>query len=143
MSPIVEGRAGPMFYRKAINGVKPMALVVDADRATAEILRRQLHEFGFDTEAAATGVDGIVAARRSPPALVFVALQLNDARGDEFVGWLRSNPALSAVPVIAIRALGEAGPDGAGHTFAATLKKPVSSNSIRKALTTALEPHSC
>lgn len=120
-----------------------MALVVDTDVTTIEALRRQLDDLGFCTESAGTGVGGIVAARRTPPALVFVALQLNDARGDEFVGWLRSNPAMAKVPVIAIRALGEAAPSGVGRTFAAMLKKPVSTLTIQNALTTALELLSC
>ena len=123
--------------------VRPMALVVEADKATADTMRRQLAEIGFDSETTATGVGGIVAARERPPAVVFVALQLKDVGGIQFVGWLRSNPTLTTVPVIALGAFGESDPGESRRRFAAMLKKPVSAAALRNALTTALPPLSC
>jgi DNA-binding response OmpR family regulator len=119
------------------------ALVVDPDPGSAEAIRRQLADAGFVTESAATGVAGVIAARRTNPSLVFVARQLNDVRGDEFVVWLRSNPALKTVPVIAIQALGEVSPSCSGQRFATVLKKPLSAKAIQAALAVILAAKTC
>jgi len=117
--------------------------VVDYDTATTDVVRRELANAGFAAVTARTGVEGMIAIRRRLPTLVFVALQLHDVRGEEFVGWLRANAALKSVPIIAIQALGESGFDTEARKFAAVLKKPVSTTAIRNALTTALAAQFC
>jgi DNA-binding response OmpR family regulator len=124
-------------------GLPRTALVVDPDPGSTEAIRRQLAEAGFVTEAATTGVAGVIAARRTNPSLVFVARQLNDVRGDEFVVWLRSNPALKSVPVIAIQALDEVGSACGGQRFATVLKKPLSAKAIQAALAAVLAAKTC
>lgn len=124
-------------------GSRPRALVVESDHVTAEFLRGQLEELGFATETVSTGVQAVIAARRAVPSLILAALQLQDVRGSQLMTWLRSNPELKNVPVVAIHAANEDGSTATQAGFAALLKKPVTAAKIRQAVTVALPVSPC
>lgn len=82
------------------------ALVVTSDPAMIKRCRDAAKTHGFAVELADCGVDALNAARRSPPDVVVLDLELRDVHGLELVNWLRSSPVLKLVPIIAATAFG-------------------------------------
>ena len=68
--------------------------------------------FGFSVNAVDSGVAAVTTARQTKPDVVLFDLQLRDVSGHDLVNWLRANPALHDVPLIAISVLSR--DDGAG-----------------------------
>jgi len=109
------------------------ALVVGADPATLRFCRDALKSSGFVVDAVESGIDGIIAARKNLPDMIFMDVQLRDVPGREAIKWLRSIPALRATPIIvlttededdvALPAVTRPGP---------SLRKPVSPAALRR-----------
>lgn len=81
------------------------ALVVEHDAETRMHYRALLEDRGFEVASVDRGVAALAAARRDPPDVVLMDLQLSDVSGLEAAGWFKADPALSAIPVIAITAM--------------------------------------
>ena len=115
------------------------ALVVEADKGTRDICRAVLETLGFSVNAVDSGVTALAAARDSKPDIVLFDLQLRDARGTELLRWIRSNPGLRDVPMIAIGVLPEdeelASVEGQVDGF---MKKPVSRALLKMTVREAL-----
>ncbi len=67
----------------------------------AELLRTELQEAGLTVECQATAVQGLIAARESPPAMVILDLGLPDFAGQLVISRLR---ATSQVPILVLTA---------------------------------------
>ena len=115
------------------------ALVVEADKGTRDICCAVLECLGFSVNAVDSGVTALAAARDSKPDIVLFDLQLRDVRGTELMHWIRSNPGLSKVPMIAIGVLCEdeelASVEGQVDGF---MKKPVSRALLKTTVREAL-----
>jgi two-component system cell cycle response regulator DivK len=115
------------------------ALVVEGDARTRQICRDVLDGFGFVVDVVDGGVAAVMAARRAAPDLILMDLQLRDAPGMEAIRWLRANPALESVPVVAISTNRADSARLADGTASAILRKPVSPAAILRALRAALK----
>lgn len=119
------------------NGSIPLphsALVVDADNGSSSAVCGHLTDMGYTVRLIATGVGAVIAARQSVPQVIFVAMQLRDVTGAELVEWLRANPKLLAVPIVAMHSLSEDAPDISAKGFNACLKKPTTALKIVQAI---------
>lgn len=110
------------------------ALVVDSDDGSSTVVCGCLSELGFSVTAVASGVGAVIAARNSAPAVIFLAVQLRDVTGAELVTWLRANPTLARVPIVAMPSLGEDAPHLKASGFNARLKKPTSATNVAQAI---------
>lgn len=115
-------------------GEGPAALVVGSDRDSSLALCGYLADLGFHVTAVMSGVGAVIAARNKVPSVIFVDVQLADVTGAELVTWLRANPALAKVPVVALHSLGEDGPNLKTAGFNACLRKPTSSAKVAEVL---------
>jgi CheY-like chemotaxis protein len=98
---------------------KRRVLIVEEDPAALLVCRQVVEKAGFVVEAVDSGIAAVIAARNERPEFIFVAPQLRDVPGREAMAWLRANPALSAVPIVA-------------------LAKPATPDSIRRSIHDAL-----
>jgi CheY-like chemotaxis protein len=112
--------------RKSDNDAVRNALLVEADAGTRAICRSALECLGFTVNAVDSGVAAVARARQINPDIVLFDLQLGDARGSELLSWLRSNPALERVPMIAISVLADADAVEMEKRVDGFLRKPVS-----------------
>jgi two-component system chemotaxis response regulator CheY len=79
---------------------RPVILVVDDDAPILLLMRNLLREFGFDPVTAASGEQAIHEARQRTPDLVLLDRNMPGMNGDEVLATMRSDGALSTVPVL-------------------------------------------
>ena len=115
-------------------GAGRKALIVGADPATLRLCTDVLAGSGFTIEVVESGMEAVIAARRLPPELIFVAAQLRDVPGREAVHWLRSNPALQATPVVMLAADSEVDARASAAGPIAVLRKPHTAAAIRQVI---------
>ena len=84
--------------------VKDAILIADDDQVVVGFLSVELRERGFIVAAAADAMQVMMAARRTPPAAILLDIMMPGGSGFEALKRLRSNSALSGVPVVAMSA---------------------------------------
>lgn len=121
-------------HRLLYAGMK--AVVIEDDSETRRLCRQVLEEHGLAVREANRGVAALAELRKEPPHLIFVGLQLRDVSGFEAVGWIKSYPALSLVPVVAISARGlpEDDPMLRQCGIQDVLRKPVSADAVARTI---------
>lgn len=114
--------------------VAPHALVVEIDTGSYRAICAYLSDMGFSVTVASSGVEAVVEARNNAPSVIFLAVQLPDVTGAELLEWLRANPALRKVPIVAMHSSSEDIPDLSPSGFNARLKKPTTATKIAQAI---------
>jgi CheY-like chemotaxis protein len=84
---------------------KTRVLIVDDDGDLRRSLGEALQEAGYEVGSAANGQDALVAMRSPPlPDVVLLDLLMPVMNGWQFTQAKRDNPAIAAIPVIAMSA---------------------------------------
>jgi two-component system, OmpR family, phosphate regulon response regulator PhoB len=86
---------------------KPRVLIIEDERALAEILTYNLQKEGFEVFVAHDGQDGLKKAEANQPALIVLDLMLPIVDGLEVCRQLRSSPATQAIRVLMLTARSE------------------------------------
>ena len=110
-----------------------MALVVEDDLKSAELIRAQLEGEGFTVMHAVTAEDALVLARERPPSLITLDIMLPDMDGWEFLALLKESEQLRRIPVVIVSIVGDA-TKGFALGAAAVMQKPVSRQQLADAL---------
>jgi len=79
-------------------------LIVEDNEKNMKLVRDILQHQGHTTLQAASGGEGVRMARESVPDLVLMDIQLPDIDGITALREIRTDPALDAVPVLAVSA---------------------------------------
>jgi hypothetical protein len=82
-------------------------LVIDDDQLTYDTLNRALSERGFQVEWAATGADGVNAAKRHQPHVIVLDVVMPGMDGWEVLTSLKADPETESIPVIMVTLLEE------------------------------------
>jgi two-component system cell cycle response regulator DivK len=103
-------------------------LVVEDNPLNLKLVRDVLTASGFEVVPAVTGEEGVELAATCEPDLVLMDLQLPDFDGYEALRRLREDPALIAVPVVAVTAFAmrEDRERASRSGFDGYLEKPIS-----------------
>ena len=118
----VEAPLGPRI--QALAGA-PVALVVEHDLKSAELIRLQLEAEGFEVLHATSAEEALELAGQQPLSLITLEIMLPHMDGWEFLARVRKLPALSRVPVVIISIVADRN-RGIALGAAAVLEKPVS-----------------
>ncbi len=86
-------------------------LVVEDQEDNRRILRDLLTSHGFEVAEAHTGEDGVALAETSHPDLILMDIQLPGLDGYEATRRIKANPALRAIPIIAVTSYALSGDD--------------------------------
>ena len=82
-------------------------LVVEDNDDSRDMLRQAVGSFGATVLSAANGEEAIaLLATRAAPDLVLCDLMMPRMNGYQFMDWLRRQPHLARIPVVAVSALG-------------------------------------
>jgi PAS domain S-box-containing protein len=108
-----------------VDSGKPIALVVEDDLNSAELVRVQLEAEGFAVMHAATAEAALKFANEQTPALITLDIMLPGMDGWEFLSRIKQVGKLSGVPVVIISIVAETD-KGLALGAAAVMQKPVS-----------------
>jgi CheY-like chemotaxis protein len=84
-------------------------LVVEDNPANLDLMIYLLRAFGYQPRVAQRAEEGLLLARAERPDLVVCDIQLPGADGYDVARWMREDPALCRVPLIAVTALAMVG----------------------------------
>lgn len=86
---------------------KETVLIVEDDEDISQLLAYSLENAGYDTLAAADGLDGLAKARRHTPDLILLDLMLPGMDGFDVCKALKRGSETSKIPIIMLTAKGE------------------------------------
>jgi len=82
--------------------MKQKILIVEDQDDNRRIMRDLLINAGYEVVEAATGDEGVAAAKREKPDLILMDVQLPVIDGLEATRQIKAKPELRAIPVIAV-----------------------------------------
>ena len=91
--------------------MKTKILVIEDNEDNRRIVRDLLTSAGYEVIEAVTGQEGVTAAETQGPELILMDIQLPDFDGYEATRRIKANPALSAIPIIAVTSYALSGDD--------------------------------
>ena len=86
-------------------------LVVEDHEENRRIMRDLLTSASYEMIEAVTGEDGVTLAERERPDLILMDIQLPGIDGYETTRRIKANPALRAIPIIAVTSYALSGDD--------------------------------
>ena len=90
-----ENRAGAM---------SKTVLIVEDNELNMKLFHDLLEAHGYKTVGTRNGIDALGLAREHKPDLILMDIQLPEVSGLEVTKWLKDDPELKAIPVIAVTA---------------------------------------
>ena len=112
----------------------PIALIVEHDLKSAELIRLQLEADGFGVLHASSAEAALAIAQEQPLALITLEIMLPDMDGWELLTRIKKIPTLASVPVVIISIVADRN-KGFALGAAAVLEKPISRQELIEALT--------
>jgi two-component system cell cycle response regulator DivK len=79
-------------------------LIVEDNELNMKLFHDLLEAHGYQTLQARAGVEGVDLARKHKPDLILMDIQLPEVSGLEVTQWIKDDPGLRHIPVIAITA---------------------------------------
>ena len=92
--------AEPAIEHPVLAGNAKLALVIDDDADARELTSRHLLKHGLKVLTAAGGQEGLRQAREHHPDVIVLDVVMHEMDGWQVLSELKSDPALSAIPVI-------------------------------------------
>lgn len=81
-----------------------LVLIVEDNELNAKLFRDLLEAQGYRTLHARDGLNVLDLARANKPDLILMDIQLPEVSGIEVTRWLKNDPELRSIPVIAVTA---------------------------------------
>jgi two-component system, cell cycle response regulator DivK len=94
-------KAARRFGRDAM---KKTVLIVEDNELNMKLFNDLLEAHGYATVQTKSGVEAVGLARQHRPNLILMDIQLPEVSGLQVTQWLKDDPELASIPVIAITA---------------------------------------
>ncbi|MBL4588881.1 MAG: response regulator [Alphaproteobacteria bacterium] len=119
-------------------------LIVEDNELNMKLFRDLLEAHGIDSVQTSNGFEVLDLARAENPDLILMDIQLPEVSGLEITKWLKDDPELKAIPIIAVTAFAMKGDeqkirDGGCEDY---LSKPISVVSFIETVNKYLDPQS-
>ncbi|PWC33284.1 response regulator [Azospirillum sp. TSO35-2] len=87
-------------------GAKPAktVLIVEDNELNMKLFHDLLEAHGYDTLQTRDGMEAMQIARRHRPDLILMDIQLPEVSGLEVTRWIKDDPDLKSIPVVAVTA---------------------------------------
>ena len=79
-------------------------LIVEDNELNMKLFHDLLEAHGYSTVGTRNGIEALDLARRHRPDLIIMDIQLPEVSGLEVTKWLKDDPELKAIPVVAVTA---------------------------------------
>ncbi len=76
-------------------------LIIEDEKILVEMYRDKFTQAGFEIALANSAEEGIKAAFKEKPDLILLDILLPRENGISFLAWLREQPEISSIPVVA------------------------------------------
>lgn len=109
-------------------------LIVEDNELNMKLFRDLLEAHGYETSGTSNGVEAIELVRKMRPDLILMDIQLPQVSGLEVTRWIKDDPELRSIPVVAVTAFAMKGDEERIREGAAKLIFPSrsrSANSLR------------
>ena len=113
---------------------RPAVLVIDDEKAYTKVMAMVLGEYGFDSFPANSAKDAWELLGRVTPDLVLLDVMMPEIDGITFLGELRANAELRAVPVLVVTAYTETREKAVSAGASGFLRKPFSAQQLRDSI---------
>lgn len=97
--------------RAAIEGRRPRAsagqatvLIVEDNELNMKLFRDLLEAHGYQTSGTSNGYEALDLVRKLRPDLILMDIQLPQVSGLEVTRWIKDDPELRTIPVVAVTA---------------------------------------
>src|ERR1700741_3978168 len=110
------------------DGMAKTVLIVEDNELNMKLFRDLLEAHGYQTSGTSNGFEALNLVRSMRPDLVLMDIQLPQVSGLEVTRWIKDDPDLRSIPVVAVTAFAMKGEEerigeGASEAF---LAKPIS-----------------
>ena len=79
-------------------------LIVEDNELNMKLFRDLLEAHGYQTSGTSNGFEALDLVRKLRPDLILMDIQLPHVSGLEVTRWIKDDPALRAIPVVAVTA---------------------------------------
>ncbi|ALJ38030.1 response regulator [Azospirillum brasilense] len=79
-------------------------LIVEDNELNMKLFHDLLEAHGYATLQTRSGMDALAMAREHHPDLILMDIQLPEVSGLEVTRWIKDDPALKSIPIIAVTA---------------------------------------
>ena len=79
-------------------------LIVEDNELNMKLFHDLLEAHGYDTVGTSSGIEAFELARTRRPDLILMDIQLPDVSGLEVTKWIKDDPGLHQIPVVAVTA---------------------------------------
>ena len=79
-------------------------LIVEDNELNMKLFHDLLEAHGYDIVGTRSGIEALDLARKHRPDLILMDIQLPEVSGLEVTKWLKDDPDLKAIPVVAVTA---------------------------------------
>ena len=117
-------------------------LIVEDNELNMKLFRDLLEAHGYQTSGTSNGFEALDLVRKLRPDLILMDIQLPQVSGLEVTRWIKDDPELRSIPVVAVTAFAMKGDEErirAGGC-AAYIAKPISVAHFLDTIRTYLEP---
>jgi len=84
--------------------VAKTVLIVEDNELNMKLFHDLLESYGYDTLGTRNGIEALELARTHRPDLILMDIQLPDVSGLEVTKWIKGDPELCRIPVVAVTA---------------------------------------
>src|SRR5256885_4977826 len=99
-APQVIGAAG----QSGAGAMAKTVLIVEDNELNMKLFHDLLEAHGYHTVGTRNGIEALDLARKHRPDLIVMDIQLPEVSGLEVTKWLKDDPELQAIPVVAVTA---------------------------------------
>jgi two-component system cell cycle response regulator DivK len=85
-------------------GMAKTVLIVEDNELNMKLFRDLLEAHGYQTSGTSNGYEALDLVRKLRPDLVLMDIQLPQVSGLEVTRWIKDDPELRAIPVVAVTA---------------------------------------
>ena len=86
------------------DGMAKTVLIVEDNELNMKLFRDLLEAHGYQTSGTSNGFEALNLVRKMRPDLILMDIQLPQVSGLEVTRWIKDDPDLRAIPVVAVTA---------------------------------------
>jgi two-component system, cell cycle response regulator DivK len=101
---MVERSEMPDLLKSWEDGMGKTVLIVEDNELNMKLFRDLLEAHGYQTSGTSNGFEALNLVRKMRPDLILMDIQLPQVSGLEVTRWIKDDPELRGIPVVAVTA---------------------------------------